>query len=103
MNYVTVSGKYIKGSRFNGNGSLSEKLVGFGYKQVCGEAEVWGDGITPVPSAHLPGSKKIELENVYHSPVGTTEEKDDEDEKSGRHWYGSKIILKKWISEIIDN
>ena len=23
--------------------------------QVCGRADVWGDGITPVETAHLPG------------------------------------------------
>ncbi len=51
-----VAGKWIKGARLRGGeGMLAQKLVGLGYQQVCGEAEVWGDGITPLPAAHLQG------------------------------------------------
>ncbi len=51
-----VAGKYIKGAKLRGSGgSLSQKIVGLGYQQVCGDSEVWGDGITPVPAAHLDG------------------------------------------------
>lgn len=28
-----------------------------GYKQVCGFADVWGDGIIPLESAHLDGAQ----------------------------------------------
>ena len=46
----------MKGARLRGSGgSLAQKLVGLGYQQVCGDPEVWGDGITPVPAAHLEG------------------------------------------------
>jgi hypothetical protein len=52
-----VAGKWLKGARLRGGeGTLAERLVGLGYAQVCGQAEVWGDGITPVPSAHLDGT-----------------------------------------------
>ncbi len=34
---------------------MAQKLVGLGYQQVCGDPEVWGDGITPVSAAHLEG------------------------------------------------
>ena len=51
-----VAGKWMKGARLRGSGgSLTQKLVGLGYQQVCGDPEVWGDGITPVPAAHLEG------------------------------------------------
>ena len=40
--------------------------------QICGEAEVWGDGIVPVPSAHLPGAVNVDLDGIYHSPLGAT-------------------------------
>ena len=40
--------------------------------QVCGDAEVWGDGIVPVPTAHLDGAINIDLEGVYHSPLGSS-------------------------------
>lgn len=29
------------------------RIVGQGYKQVCGLADVWGDGVVPEVSAHL--------------------------------------------------
>ena len=49
-------GKWIQGARLRGGaGSLAQRLVGLGYAQVCGEAEVWGDGIIPVTAAHLDG------------------------------------------------
>lgn len=55
-----VAGKYIKGAKLRGSGgSLAQKIVGLGYQQVCGDAEVWGDGITPVPAAHLNGDLLI--------------------------------------------
>ncbi len=48
----------MKGAKLRGGGgTLAQKLVGLGYQQVCGEAEVWGDGITPLPSAHLQGER----------------------------------------------
>ena len=41
--------------------------------QVCGEAAVWGDGIVPVPAAHLDGATQVDLDGVYHSPLGAAE------------------------------
>jgi hypothetical protein len=40
--------------------------------QVCGEAEVWGDGIVPLPSAHLDSATNVDLDGVYHSPLGAS-------------------------------
>lgn len=51
-----VAGKWVKGAKLRGSGgTLAQKMVGLGYQQVCGDAEVWGDGITPLPAAHLKG------------------------------------------------
>lgn len=59
-----VVGKWIQGARLRGgSGSLAQRLVGLGYAQVCGEAEVWGDGIIPVPAAHLDG--ELDLAGVF--------------------------------------
>ena len=62
-----VAGKWMKGARLRGSGgSLPQKLVGLGYQQVCGDPEVWGDGITPVPAAHLEGKlHQIVLESGH--------------------------------------
>ena len=55
ISYVTIGSKFVKGARLRGEGSWGEKAAGLGYQQVCGEAEVWGDGITPLPAVHLEG------------------------------------------------
>eukprot|EP01023_Acetabularia_acetabulum_P004235 TRINITY_DN11768_c0_g1_i1.p1 TRINITY_DN11768_c0_g1~~TRINITY_DN11768_c0_g1_i1.p1 ORF type:complete len:303 (-),score=41.95 TRINITY_DN11768_c0_g1_i1:160-1068(-) len=92
IEYVTIVGKYRKGAELNSEGTVEQKLVGLGYKQICGSAEVWGDGIVPQPSAHLEGATNIDIEDAYHSPVGSSEE---------RPWYGSEAILDKWVSQYL--
>jgi len=103
VNYVTVSGKYVKGCDWQDNGSFREKFVGACYKQVCGDADVWGDGIVPNQSSQLEGAVNIELTDVYHSPVGSLDGTDPETETSSqqlRLWYGSKGILEQWIENL---
>ena len=73
IKYITIAGKFIKGAALSGPGSLAEKFAGLGYQQVCGTNEVWGDGIIPLPSAHLEGAINLDLEGVYHSPLGSTD------------------------------
>ncbi|KAH9771101.1 alpha/beta-Hydrolases superfamily protein [Citrus sinensis] len=70
------------------------RIVGQGYKQVCGQADVWGDGVVPEVSAHLEGALNISLDGVYHSPVGS----DD----ALRPWYGSPAVVEKWIHHLLD-
>lgn len=55
---------------------------------MCGQAEVWGDGITPVDWAHLDGAENVVLDGVYHSPVGAGPE---------RPWYGTEGVLEQWV------
>eukprot|EP00884_Botryococcus_braunii_P005659 jgi/Botrbrau1/15094/Bobra.0255s0007.1 len=81
INYVTVAGKAVEGAKFGDRkASLFRQLVGAGYLTVCGSADVWGDGIVPLPAAHLEGAEQITLEGVYHSPVGA---KDDSQRQGG--------------------
>lgn len=61
--------------------------------QVCGQADVWGDGVVPVVSAHLKGALNVTLEGVYHSPVGS----DD----ATRPWYGSSAVVEHWIRHLL--
>ncbi|GMP42126.1 hypothetical protein CsSME_00011965 [Camellia sinensis var. sinensis] len=70
------------------------RFIGQGYKQVCGQADVWGDGVVPEVAAHLEGALNISLDGVYHSPVGS----DDE----SRPWYGSPAIVEQWIHHLLD-
>ncbi|KAF7845075.1 GPI inositol-deacylase PGAP1-like protein [Senna tora] len=70
------------------------RFVGQGYKQVCGQADVWGDGVVPEVSAHLEGALNISLDGVYHSPVGSDDEL--------RPWYGSPSVLEKWVEHLLN-
>ncbi|XP_010420498.1 PREDICTED: uncharacterized protein LOC104706066 [Camelina sativa] len=74
--------------------SFRARFVGQGYKQVCGTANVWGDGVVPEVSAHLEGALNVTFDGVYHSPVGS----DDET----RPWYGSPVIVKDWIHHLLE-
>ncbi|KAK4414375.1 hypothetical protein Salat_2850500 [Sesamum alatum] len=120
LRYVCIAGRYIQGARLlgssNSNSSaaiveidqpvgemtaisassttLQARFIGQGYKQVCGQADVWGDGVVPEMSAHLEGALNISLDGVYHSPVGS----DDET----RPWYGSPAIVEQWIHHLLN-
>ncbi|GMY23668.1 pentatricopeptide repeat-containing protein, mitochondrial [Fagus crenata] len=74
--------------------TLRARFVGQGYKQVCGQADVWGDGVVPEVSAHLEGALNISLDGVYHSPVGSDDEL--------RPWYGSPAVVEKWIQHLLN-
>ncbi|XP_078437931.1 alpha/beta-Hydrolases superfamily protein [Wolffia australiana] len=76
-------------------GGLNARLVGQGYKQVCGRADVWGDGVVPEISAHLEGALNISLDGVYHSPVGADPRR--------RPWYGSPAVLDSWFSHLLSS
>lgn len=67
---MSVAGRLIRGAEQFSTDSFGEWVVGQGYRQVCGDAGAWGDGITPVEAALLPGAEHVVLENVYHSPIG---------------------------------
>ncbi|CAI5461978.1 unnamed protein product [Closterium sp. Yama58-4] len=71
----------------SGGGVFQARMVGQGYKQVCGRADVWGDGVVPEDAALLEGAENLILDGVYHSPVGASE---------ARPWYGSPSVLPSW-------
>ncbi|PWA54444.1 GPI inositol-deacylase PGAP1-like protein [Artemisia annua] len=78
----------------SGSPTFRTRFVGQGYKQVCGQADVWGDGVVPEVSAHLEGALNISFDGVYHSPVGS----DDET----RPWYGSPAIVEQWVHHLLN-
>ncbi|KAG8391360.1 hypothetical protein BUALT_Bualt01G0179700 [Buddleja alternifolia] len=123
LRYVCIAGRYIQGARLLGSSNISDsavmveiehpvgkmtaidtsttpasttlraRFVGQGYKQVCGRADVMGDGVVPEMSAHLEGALNISVDGVYHSPVGS----DDET----RPWYGSPAVVEQWIHHLL--
>lgn len=63
VQYVTIAGKHIKGAPLvGGEGSWQQRVVGLGYAQVCGQADVWGDGVVPTVAAHLHGAQLVPLD-----------------------------------------
>ncbi|KAK1273084.1 F-box protein SKIP31 [Acorus gramineus] len=73
--------------------TLRSRFIGQSYKQVCGRADVWGDGVVPEISAHLEGALNISLEGVYHSPTGSDDVL--------RPWYGSPAVVDKWVHHLL--
>jgi pimeloyl-ACP methyl ester carboxylesterase len=88
-----VAGTYKRGSDSVSDG-VQEFICGLGYKQVCGDANVDGDGITPIDAALMEGARHIVLDGVYHTPLGADSEK--------RKWYGSPEILDAWASVALE-
>ncbi|BAT53330.1 hypothetical protein NOS3756_22900 [Nostoc sp. NIES-3756] len=80
VRYVCVAGKTIYGERRRGSW-----LAYSSYQQTCGLGNTWGDGITPVTSAHLAGAENLTIEGVKHSP------------RSHGIWYGSPEVLASWV------
>lgn len=96
VKYVTVAGKFIQGRPLQAEGTWKEKFAGAGYQQVCGEAEVWGDFIVPLPSAHLEGAINVDLEGVFHSPLGAKL-------PFFGDWYGSESVVDLWLHYVTDD
>jgi pimeloyl-ACP methyl ester carboxylesterase len=90
---VCVAGRFVRGAAALAPSTAGEWVVGQGYRQVCGEAEVWGDGITPCDWALLPGAEHVVLDGVYHSPLGAGE---------GRKWYGSEGVIEQWLDRLVE-
>jgi len=77
VRYVCLAGKAVLGT--------SNWLTRQSYLLTVGDADGWGDGITPISAAHLTGAENLVYEQVLHSPRG------------GRFWYGSPAIVAQWI------
>jgi hypothetical protein len=74
--YICVAGKAVFGEWQNWIAYNS-------YKLTCGQGRTWGDGITPIASAHLQGANNLVLAGVHHSP------------RAGL-WYGSPDVVREW-------
>ncbi|MBH8572584.1 triacylglycerol lipase [Nostocaceae cyanobacterium CENA369] len=84
VRYVCVAGKTIFGARRRGSW-----LAYSSYQLTCGTGNTWGDGITPIATAHLEGAENLVIEGVRHSP------------RSPGIWYGSPEPLKAWVRYLI--
>ena len=66
-----LAGKWLEGAeKLEGVGNAPNFLVGQGYKQVCGASGAWGDGITPVATAHMEGADNVACWRGFPHPLG---------------------------------
>lgn len=79
--YTSVAGRAVQGDR---SGSFRERSAHRFYGRLCGDGNAWGDGLVPVQSALLSGSRQIVLERVSHFTG------------FGGPWYGADGVLPRW-------
>jgi pimeloyl-ACP methyl ester carboxylesterase len=81
VKYTSVAGKVVRG---NPGGRLRERFAHAVYRELIGEGDVWGDGLVPVASALLGGSRQLILEGVSHYTG------------FGGPWFGSDEVIPRW-------
>lgn len=84
VRYICLAGKAVYGEK-----NWKSWLAYESYRLTCGQGHAWGDGITPIPSAHLAGALNLTLEGVKHAPT------------SSPPWYGSQEILPSWLTYLM--
>lgn len=77
VKYICVAGRAVPGQ--------ANWIAYQSYKLTIGEGEAWGDGITPIAAAHLPGANNIVIEAASHSPKRPP-------------WYGTAEIIDRWMT-----
>ena len=123
-----LAGKWLLGvETLGGAGDAAGFLVGQGYKQVCGSAAAWGDGITPVATAHLDGADNVTLEGcaphpssslnllsshvhplAYRSSLTVSSPRSLDrrvfhtpiGSSDERPWYGTPKVLDQWVDKL---
>jgi pimeloyl-ACP methyl ester carboxylesterase len=81
VTYISVAGKSRRGDRA---GTRAERFAYDVYRDMCGSSDTWGDGLIPIESAVLHGSRAIVLDGVSHYSV------------FGDPWYGSETSVPLW-------
>ena len=84
--YTSVGGTLDLNSN---NARLFTKLTAKNsYKSITGQKDETGDGLVPLSSSLLKGSRHIVLENTAHGGF------------FGKEWYGSTSRIKYWYEKI---
>jgi pimeloyl-ACP methyl ester carboxylesterase len=83
VHYTSVAGKW---ARCGDSGARGNRWLCKVYREIGGADAEWGDGLIPVASALLRGSRQIILEGVSHFS------------SFGLPWYGSAEAIPRWWS-----
>ncbi|CEM20650.1 unnamed protein product [Vitrella brassicaformis CCMP3155] len=88
--YVSVVGDAVTGDVQADRGTL-ERFAFQSYEVVCGSGDgVRGDGVVPLRSAYLDGSRCVTMSGVYHS-INVPDS-----------WYGSENVVDTWLAAAQD-
>jgi pimeloyl-ACP methyl ester carboxylesterase len=86
IRYVSVIGKGIFGVR---GGPPPERGAFQSYSLLTAEGEQWGDGVVPLASGLLDGSRQVIIPGLRH------------DARPDRPWYGSSAaIVRAWWEQV---
>tara|TARA_Y100001968_G_C19274277_1_gene675883 strand:+ start:202 stop:909 length:708 start_codon:yes stop_codon:yes gene_type:complete len=88
VKYISVAGKIDLESNLVTN--LARRTALASYRSITGKKVNEGDGLVPIESALLNGSKNIIINNTAHGKT------------FGKYWYGSNERIDEWW-EIINN
>ena len=87
VDYVSVAGRLDLASPMATN--FARRSAARSYRQIAGAGDVSGDGLVPVSSALLSGSRPIELTETAHGGF------------FGSTWYGSIERIEQWWEQTI--
>jgi pimeloyl-ACP methyl ester carboxylesterase len=89
IGYASVGSRFVRADP-SGNGR--ERVAQLLYRSVIGRAAVpgtLGDGLVPVVSAMLPGSREVVVDDAVHGP------------SAGAPWYGTDSPMEVWWPEAL--
>lgn len=86
IRYVSVMGKGIFG---NASGPPPERGAWQSYSMIGDDGAQWGDGVVPLASGLLEGSRRVTIPGLRHDP------------RPDRPWYGSSLaIVRAWWEQV---
>ena len=85
VKYISVAGELDLNGPIATKTSL--KLSKSSYRALNGKGDFLGDGLVPIDSALLIGSKKVVIKETAHGEI------------FGTQWYGSKNKVEEWFNK----
>jgi hypothetical protein len=86
IRYVSVMGKGIHGAA---DGPPPERGAWQSYSLLSGDGAQWGDGVVPLQTGLLEGSRKVIIPGLRHDP------------RPDRPWYGtSPAYVRAWWEQV---
>lgn len=86
VHYISVMGRGVYG---DANGDGSERSAWNSYRMLTGVGAQWGDGIVPLETGLLAGSRRVIIPGLRHDP------------RPDRPWYGTSVpVVKLWWEQV---